>query len=182
MSPRGSNPDGSYDRKVSQSNMRLSEKLEAGVYDLVNFNNHKTITMAPLLFMPVDGVLVTCRWHHIWTIQWLLVYLRREPESRCKMDFKEMLQKIVGTNHGATLLKEEEFDVESFHTSAWNNRRSSVIVRHDFMCDRQDSFSACHNDRQVFKFQISIVHHIQKTSTNCEWPARSADCRTRCPV
>ena len=26
-------------------------------------------------------------------------------------------------------------------------------VRHDFMCDRQDLFSAGHNDQQVFKFQ-----------------------------
>ena len=42
--------------------------------------------------------------------------------------------------------------------SAWNNRRSSVTVRHDFMCDRQDSFSAGHNDRQVSKFQQYILY------------------------
>ena len=36
--------------------------------------------------------------------------------------------------------------------SAWNNGQSSVTVRHDFMCDWQDSFSARHNGRQVFKF------------------------------
>ena len=40
-----------------------------------------------------------------------------------------------------------------WYYSAWNSRRSSVTVRYDFMCDRQDSFSAGHNDRQVFKFQ-----------------------------
>ena len=38
-----------------------------------------------------------------------------------------------------------------YHHSAWNNRRSSVTVGHDFMCDRQDSFSAGHNDWQVLK-------------------------------
>ena len=37
--------------------------------------------------------------------------------------------------------------------SEWNNGRSLVTVRHDFMCDRQDSFSASHNNGQVFKFQ-----------------------------
>ena len=40
-----------------------------------------------------------------------------------------------------------------WYNSAWNNRRSSVTVRRNFTCDRQDSFSAGHNDRQVFKFQ-----------------------------
>ena len=45
--------------------------------------------------------------------------------------------------------------------TAW----SSVTVRHDLMCDRQDSFSASHNDQQDSKFQL---YHIQKTSTNCE--------------
>ena len=37
--------------------------------------------------------------------------------------------------------------------SAWNNRRSTVTVRHEFMCDRQDSCPVGHNDRQPFKFQ-----------------------------
>ena len=31
--------------------------------------------------------------------------------------------------------------------------RSSVTVRHNFMCDRQDSFFAGHNDLQVLKYQ-----------------------------
>ena len=53
-------------------------------------------------------------------------------------------------------------------------------VRYDFICDRQGSFPAGHNDRQVFKFQYCII--IQKTGTNCEWPARNTDCQTRCPA
>ena len=60
--------------------------------------------------------------------------------------------------------------------SAWNNRRSLVTVGHDFMCDPQDS------SLWLVGFQISIVHHIQKTGTNCEWPTGSADCRTRRPA
>ena len=65
MSPRGSIPDGICDQKVSQSIVRLFEKSEAGVYDLVNFNYHKPITMAPLMFMPASGVLVTPHAHYI---------------------------------------------------------------------------------------------------------------------
>ena len=30
--------------------------------------------------------------------------------------------------------------------------------------------------------QISILYHTQKTGTNCKWPVRSADCRSRCPA
>ena len=37
--------------------------------------------------------------------------------------------------------------------SAWNSRRSPVIVRHDYVRIQQESFSAGHNDRQAFKIQ-----------------------------
>ena len=49
-----------------------------------------------------------------------------------------------------------------------NQIKPFLIVenRHDFMCDRQVSFSVGQNDRQGF--QISIVYHIQKTDTYCE--------------
>ena len=33
--------------------------IRKNMYDLSNFNNHKPISMAPLLFMPVSGILVT---------------------------------------------------------------------------------------------------------------------------
>ena len=48
----------------------------------------------------------------------MIVSLSTPNERRCKTDLEELLQKIVGTNHGDTLniLKEEEFDVKSFHS------------------------------------------------------------------
>ena len=39
------------------------------------------------------------------------------------------------------------------YDSAFDNRRSSVTVQHDNMCDRLDLFSAIHNDEQVLKLQ-----------------------------
>ena len=48
------------------------------------------------------------------------------------------------------------------YTSAWNNRRSSVTVWHDFMCGRQDSFSVGHNTEDR--------HELWVTGTKCRLP------------
>ena len=66
------------------------------------------------------------------------------------------------------------------YSSAWNNRRSSVTVRHGFMCDRQDSFSAGQNDQQVFKNFNSI--ELWVTGTKCPLPYTMSGSRHFVPV
>ena len=73
------------------------------------------------------------------------------------------------------------------HLSSEKSQRSSV---HEITAGHRHCPARFHVWPTVFVFcrsqwpagfQISIVYHIQKTGTNCEWLVRSADCWTWCP-
>ena len=86
--------------------------------DFVNFNNHRPIIMAFLLFMHVGGVLVTSYVNGTphWNDFSISSFCRRKTDSRYKME--NLLRSILGTNFDSTLsiLRNEEFDVDSIHS------------------------------------------------------------------
>ena len=86
--------------------------------DLVNFNKHRLITIAFILFMHVSGVLVTPYVNGTphWNDFIITSFSTRKTDSRYKME--NLLRSILGTNFESTLsiLRNEEFDVDSFHS------------------------------------------------------------------